>query len=339
MRTTLIRLIILAVILLAGIQPGAPLNPDPEPVIAFAATATSTLSPSATTELPSATPEPPTPTVAITPAATSPVEQESDIRFAVIGDYGFAGKDEERVANLIKDWEPDFIITTGDNNYSVGAAVTIDRNIGQYFHEYIYPYVGEYGEGADINRFFPSLGNHDWQSRNAEPYLEYFELPGNERYYDFIWGPVHFFAVDSDPNEPDGFRANSRQAAWLRSALAASSSTWKIVYMHHSPYSSGSRGIADELRWPYQEWGADAVLSGHNHIYERIILDGFPYFINGLGGLSRYEFEEITEGSEVRYNERFGAMYVQANEERITFEFHALNGNRSILIDSYTITR
>ncbi len=85
------------------------------------------------------------------------------------------------MAVLIKNWDPDLIITTGDNNYPDGAADTIDENIGQYFHEFIAPYKGSYGEGAQENRFFPSLGNHDWHSPDAQPYLDYFTLPGNER--------------------------------------------------------------------------------------------------------------------------------------------------------------
>jgi len=86
----------------------------------------------------------------------------------VIGDYGaaYAGgasfSNEQAVANLIKSWNPDFIITTGDNNYPYGEASTIDTNIGQFFHEYIYPYVGTFGAGAASNRFFPSIGNHEW---------------------------------------------------------------------------------------------------------------------------------------------------------------------------------
>jgi hypothetical protein len=64
----------------------------------------------------------------------------------VVGDYGaaYAGgasfSNEQAVANLIKSWNPDFIITTGDNNYPNGEASNIDTNIGQFFHEYIYPY-------------------------------------------------------------------------------------------------------------------------------------------------------------------------------------------------------
>ncbi|MCH7761181.1 metallophosphoesterase, partial [candidate division TA06 bacterium] len=87
--------------------------------------------------------------------------------FAIIGDYGSEGTNEEDVANLVKSWNPDFVITAGDNNYSDGEASTIDPNIGQYYHEFIYPYLGSYGPGATTNRFFPTLGNHDVRTDNG----------------------------------------------------------------------------------------------------------------------------------------------------------------------------
>ena len=126
------------------------------------------------------------------------------VRFAVIGDYGSGSEHEAAVAGLVNSWGPEFIITTGDNNYDTGSAATIDAHIGQFYHSYIGDYGGAYGEGAATNQFFPSLGNHDWYTSNAQPYLDYFNLPGNERYYRFTWGSVAFFAIDSDPNEPDG---------------------------------------------------------------------------------------------------------------------------------------
>jgi tartrate-resistant acid phosphatase type 5 len=267
--------------------------------------------------------------------------QSETIRFAVIGDYGKAGQPERDVSNLVKSWNPDLIITVGDNNYSVGSASTIDQNIGQYYHEFISPYVGSYGAGATVNRFFPTLGNHDWGNvypnpAGAQPYLNYFSLPNNERYYDFVRGPVHFFALDSDPNEPDGVRSTSVQANWLQTTMAASSAPWKIVYLHHSPYSSGSHGSNVQLQWPFQAWGANAVMAGHDHDYERLSIDGFPYFVNGLGGASKYAFGTAVPGSQVRYNSDFGAMLVEASNESITFKFITRAG---IVIDTYTATK
>ncbi len=177
------------------------------------------------------------PSLTVTASATP---TPAPIRFAVIGDYGQGEQAEADVAGLVKSWVPDFIITTGDNNYPSGAPETIDKNIGQFYQEYIFPYPGVYGKGADRLRFFPTSGNHDWDINHAQAYFDYFELPGNEHYYDFVWGPAHFFSLSSDSREQDGVSAGSIQALWLKDALAKSTSPWKIVYMHHPPYSSGT---------------------------------------------------------------------------------------------------
>ncbi len=260
---------------------------------------------------------------------------EPGVRFAVIGDYGLAGQAEADVAALIMSWQPDLILTTGDNNYPDGAANTIDANIGQYFHSYISPYQGRYGAGAEKNLFFPTLGNHDWNTASAAAYLDYFALPGNERYYDFVWEPVHFFAVDSDSREPDGVGRSSAQAAWLQAALAGSTQPWKIVFMHHPAYSSGYHGSVDWMRWPFTEWGATAVLAGHDHTYERLQVDGMTYFVNGLGGGPIYSFGSVLEGSQVRYNDDYGAMLVDATPRSIRFQFITRGGT---VIDDYTIS-
>ncbi len=256
------------------------------------------------------------------PSAT-PVQM---VRFAIIGDYGLAGDPLRDVAEIIKGWEPDFILTTGDNNYPDGKAENIDANIGQYFHEFIYPYTGVYGHGADRNRFFPVLGNHDWNSDQARPYLDYFDLPGNERYYDFVWGPVHFFALDSDSREPDGVGRSSIQAEWLRDKLANTMARWKVVYMHQPPYASSGDGSIDWIQWPFDAWGADVVICGHSHVYERIEIDGFTYLVNGLGGSAIYSFGDPVPGSLVRFNQDYGALRVEASQEQIIFQFLTRTG-------------
>jgi hypothetical protein len=280
------------------------------------------------TVIPSITPSPtetPFPTLTPTPQT---------IRFAVIGDYGEGNQGEEDVANLVKSWSPDFIITTGDNNYPSGSAETIDHRVGKYYHQFIYPYRGEYGAGAEKLRFFPSLGNHDWDTAGAQAYFDYFELPGNERYYDFVWGPVHFFCVDSDSREPDGVSMNSIQAKWLQAKLAESNSIWKLVFMHHPPYSSGERGPVDWMRWPFKEWGADIVLAGHDHFYERLLVNDFPYIINGLGGGPIYAVGAPVEGSLVRYNSDYGAMLVAVDNQQMSLKFINRVGD---VIDEYQI--
>ena len=258
----------------------------------------------------------------------------SPVTFAVIGDYGDGSPAEAAVARLVNSLDPDLIITTGDNNYARPSAESLDSNIGKYYSAYIFPYKGSHKGGmSSINRFFPSAGNHDWP---LAAYLDYFELPGNERYYDFTWGPVHFFALSTSECEPHGAGANSEQAAWLRRKLAASDSPFRIVYGHHPPYSSGKHGSSLYMRWPFREWGADAFMAGHDHTYERLLVDGMPYFVVGLGGKSIYPFNNVLDESIFRYNEEYGALLVTVEAGRALFRFYNVKGS---LVDEFEIVK
>ena len=247
--------------------------------------------------------------------------QDSVLRFAVIGDYGKAGANEAAVARLVQSWNPDLIITVGDNNYPRGSDTTIDQNIGQYYHQFIHPYRGKFGAGGTVNRFYPSLGNHDWYTPGAKPYLEYFTLPGNERYYEFRQGTIHFFALDSDKHEPDGKSDTSIQARWLKERLAEAAAPWKIVYFHHPPYlSSGINHQPDTaMQWPFTAWGASVVLAGHEHVYERLHVEGIPYFVNGLGGANIYPERAGVPQSQVRFSGAHAAMLMEATGVELKF--------------------
>jgi tartrate-resistant acid phosphatase type 5 len=275
------------------------------------------------------------------------------LTFTALGDFGINNTNEANVASLIASLNPDIMVTMGDNNYPSGAASTMDANVGQYFHNLIGAYAGSYGAGAPINRFFPSLGNHDWDPANAQPYLNYFTLPGagytntsgNERYYDFVVGPVHFFALDSDPNEPDGRTSSSVQGQWLQARLAAATEPWKVVYFHQPPYSSGTtHGPTPEMAWPFEAWGVDAVLGGHEHHYERIVRDvngdgiSIPYIVCGTGGNNLYSFGTPTAGSVVRYNANYGTVYALATDTTLTFRFYSITGGGT-LIDTMQLVK
>jgi len=273
----------------------------------------------------------------------------TSVLFAAFGDFGSNNSNEQAVADLVHSWNPDFIVTTGDNSYD---STPIDDNIGKYYSDFIGDYVGSYGPGSPTNRFFPSVGNHDYTDGGGiTAHYNYFTLPGNERYYDFVQGPVHFFVIDSNPagigSPPapgDGRSDSSTQAVWLQAGLGASTSPWKIVYMHHPPYSSATtHGSEVEMQWPYEEWGATAVFAGHDHVYERIIRDDnsdgidFGYFTTGAGGRSLYGFGTPVAGSQVRYNSDYGSMLITASDTEITYEFWSVAGGGT-LIDTYTMT-
>jgi hypothetical protein len=272
---------------------------------------------------------------------------EPDLRLAVIGDFGDGDRSEARVADLVNSWYPDLVVTTGDNNYPSGSAETIDKHIGQFYSRYIGNYQGDYGPGSKVNRFWPTLGNHDWRRLSCDgnkcqgPHFDYFSLPSNERYYKVDYGLIQIFIIDSNPEEPDGISKDSRQAAWLRDSLTASKACFNLVFSHHPPYSTGYHGSTAIMRWPFQEWGADALISGHEHSYEHLDAGGYPYFINGSGGRNLRGFPNIGRlppqvTSMVRYNEEYGAMLINVDRESITFQFFNVS---YALIDEYRITK
>ncbi|PYJ07520.1 MAG: alkaline phosphatase [Verrucomicrobia bacterium] len=276
---------------------------------------------------------------------------QEGVRFAVIGDYGSGGKpgadsgdvaNEKRVADLVKGWNPQFIITLGDNNYNSGDAETMEANVGRFYGSFI-------SRTEEQNRFFPCLGNHDWRGGKdwhgkpedvplIKPYLDYFTLPGNERYYEFVRGPVHFFAIDSDPHEPDGTDVGSVQAQWLKERLAAATEPWKVVFFHEPPYTGGPRHHASaNMRWPFKLWGASVVLTGHEHNYQHLRIEGLDFIVNGLGGGGRYTgtVEEVA-GMIKHYSASYGAIRAEADNNKLVLRFITTSGE---LIESVILQK
>jgi len=268
-------------------------------------------------------------------------------RFAAIGDYGLNNVTEGNVSALVNSWAPEYVITLGDNSYGNND---IDDNIGQFYANYIGNYSGAYGPGSPTTRFFPSIGNHDYtDGAGISAYLNYFNLPpgpaADERYYDFVRGPVHFFVIDSNPTgtgaKVDGTKPDSVQGKWLQAKLVVSKQPWKIVYFHHAPYSSGFHGAENSsqtMRWPFEDWGASAVLAGHDHIYERFQIGGIPYFVNGLGADSSRKCNDfpVVPPSEDCHQGAGGAMLIEADQCTMTFEFYT---HKKELIDTHTINK
>lgn len=293
---------------------------------------------------------------------TSPLfameEEEKDekgpisVRFAVIGDYGTGSNGAQKVSSLVKNWDPDFIMTTGDNNYPKGEAETIDKNIGAFYSPHIYPYRGEYEQpSVTHNRFWPCLGNHDFgKNGDARPYFDYFPVLNNQFYYDFVEGNVHFFSVCSDRKCPDGISPQSKQMLWLKEKIQESQQLWKIVYFHHPTYSSGAispgggwpseyleKNRERKIDLPFSEWGVSAVLSGHLHLYERFDINGIPYIINGLGGdEGYYKFSDEQPESITRFAGEDGAMLMEGNDKELSFKFVTTSGK---IVDDFSLKK
>ena len=268
------------------------------------------------------------------------VSAETDgITFAVIGDFGDPGNAPKpaEVAALVDGWNPNFIVTTGDNIYS--PAITYAVALGSVYEGYVTDELG-------TNRFWPAIGNHDHNdpTNGIQDYFDYFTLPNNERYYDFVKGPVHFFVLHSgiqgndqdNTEEADGIISTSKQGEWLRVRLALSTARWKVVVVHDAPYTSGAGNTPGftYLRWPFAAWGADVVLSGDSHGYERLEVGGLPYIVNGAGGTAVEAFAAPIAGSEIIYGDDNGAMLCTADCDELEMKFYNTAG---VLIDTLTL--
>jgi hypothetical protein len=259
-------------------------------------------------------------------------------RYAIISDMATTSATALPViAPMVKGWNPEHIVTVGDNNNDDDT--NFDATLGQYFHEYIDPYVGSHGAGSPTgNRLWPTIGNHDFDADDGlDDYMAYFTLPGNERYYTVRFDDVEFFMVNSDPRESDGTTPTSIQGQWLQGALGASTATWKVVLAHHPPYSSAGSPDAEWMRWPFPEWGADVVVSGHHHVYERLSVGGFPYVITSAIGsfLGEFPAGQTDPNSVVRYDSRPGAIQMDADAGSLVLRFFEREGT---LIDTLTLT-
>lgn len=272
------------------------------------------------------------------------------VLFAVIGDYGQDSPSEGRVADMVKNWNPEFIVTMGDNNYPLGSAATIVNNVGKYYCDYIYNPDAPAdrvcnGRAAQEkkNRFFPAPGNHDnYAVPPIKPYLDYFTLPGDERNYDFVWGPVHFFSLNTGKTG----NIDNTTENWLKDGLTKSTAPFKVVYFHHPPYSAGNHGSSLSMRLPYADWGANAVLAGHEHFYMRVndnTVTDLIYLILGNSGNENLYSCNANPLDASRFtvncdNSHFGALKVTATKTKLLFQYFTTD-NPNTPTDVYEITK
>lgn len=253
---------------------------------------------------------------------------------AVVGlvtDYGQCDEAEGKIAAMVEGWQPDIVVTTGDNTQGVDGCVPFTESVGSYYGDFIKDRRGP--------RFFPSTGNHDYEDvgepapgGKSTEYTAYFDyLPTNadpsRRWYSVQVGPVVFFMVDSE--SPDNDLA--KQRTWLRDSLAsAPRDVWKVVLFHRPPFTSGPHDpytpMSPSSGWTYKEWGADIVLNGHQHVFEDVIHDGLHFVTTGVGGkhLQRECPKTRAEGSQLCL-EGAGALLIHGSANELSLEYRLVD--------------
>lgn len=272
------------------------------------------------------------------------VPSESDeVVAAFIADFD-GGQATLDVAELVDSWSPAYVVTGGDNFYGNDVTLAaLDASVGPAYSHYIHPYLGTLGEGgAVVNQFFPAVGNHDRDpDGRLAVFLNYFNR--SKPYYDFIQGNVHWFIVDggymndkTTVAQPDGNTFDSVQGESFKLRMALSTARWKIVVLGFPPYASTST-VFPALRWPFSDWGADLVLTGDFHLYERLLApEGYPLIVAGWSGRTRDTFGSVSPYSLVRYADNYGALKLTASCDELKVEAINILGT---VVDTLTLEK
>ncbi len=222
------------------------------------------------------------------------------------------------------------VLLLGDNQYEDGTLVKFQKS-----------YNPTWGRIKAITH--PVPGNHEYASRGAAGYFAYFGPAAGEPtkgYYSYDIGAWHIVALNSTCAQVGGCAVGSPQERWLRADLAAHRGRCTLAYWHHPRFSSGFHGDdpAYDAFWrDLYRAGADAVLVGHDHDYERFAPQdpngaadpkhGIREFVVGTGGRSGYGFRGVQPNSVVRHAGSFGILLMTLHPTSYEWKFVPELGN------------
>ena len=195
--------------------------------------------------------------------------------------------------------------------------------------------------GKFLARSFPAPGNHDYGVPGGDGYYTYFGAragPDRRGYYSFDVGGWHIISLNSNID----MARDSAQETWLRADLAANSNKkCTLAYWHHPRFSSssahGNNQLSADVWRALYEFGADVVLVGHDHTYERFApqdpdavgnsAKGIRQFVIGTGGAGLYAFGTPQPNSEVRGAGAFGVAKFVLDDGKYSWEFLPIPGS------------
>ncbi len=245
------------------------------------------------------------------------------------GDIAGCGSEKDEETAALLDGLPGTVLTLGDNVYPVGT----DANFANCYDP-------TWGRHKDRTR--PTLGNHEYLDPGAQGYFNYFGAAAGEMgkgYYSFDVGDWHIIALNSECSAIGGCGIGDPQGQWLQADLAANPSACTLAYWHRPRFSSGKQGNKSTVR-PFWDLlyaaGADVVLNGHDHTYERFAPQdpagnadpgrGIREFVVGTGGKTLYDFRVPKPNSEVRNNLAPGVLKLTLHPTSYEWEFVPIAG-------------
>ncbi len=247
------------------------------------------------------------------------------------GDISTCANTNDSDTELLLDSIDGTVFTLGDNAYETGSVDNFDDCYDPTW-------------GQHKLRTKPSVGNHEYGTSGAAGYYGYFGAAAgdpSEGYYSYDAGAWHVVVINTNLNcTIISCAAGSAQEQWLRADLAANPRTCTIAYWHHPRFSSssvhGSQAYMQPIWQALYDYGADVVLSGHTHNYERFakqtpagIADpvrGIREFVVGTGGKSHYAINTTIANSEVNNDDTYGVLKLTLHASSYDWEFVPVAG-------------
>jgi hypothetical protein len=263
---------------------------------------------------------------ATTTSTITPTSPGGSVTFVGAGDISSCDNNNDELTAQLLDGIPGTIFAVGDNAYESGT-------LSQFTNCYD-PTWGRYKD-----RIKPVPGNHEYHTSGASGYFQYFNnIPS---YYVYNLGSWRIYALNSEID----VSASSEQVKWLQDDLAANPSQCVLAYWHKPRWSSGTHHGSDQTfqtLWQiFYNAGAEVVINGHEHNYERFApmnaagqADplGLREFVVGTGGRDLYNFGTLLPNSEVHDDTSFGVLKLTLRPTGYDWQFVPAAG--SIFTDS-----
>src|SRR5919199_2010720 len=282
-------------------------------------------------------------------------------------DAGYDEQTAQLIGNTLASLSnPAQVITLGDNACSSGTRAQFANCFDNYnlSDGSIYDSSRPAWWGQYKNQTMPSLGNHEYlnstdPSLQSNPYFDYFSAtngfkppaapvpntqddPGltkGKGYYSYDLGSWHIVVLNSNCDYVS-CDTNSAQANWLSQDLASHPAQCTLAYMHHPLYATGTGGLEPRVKPLWQilyNNGADVILNGHDHRYERLArIDpndnpdpnyGIGPLIAGTGGDPGSGTTATNEpNSEVKIFGTAGILRMDLSSTSYTWRFIAVDG-------------
>jgi calcineurin-like phosphoesterase family protein len=256
--------------------------------------------------------------------------QPAEATLVAVGDIASCGSDGDEATARLLDTVRGTIAALGDTVYEHGTDAEFARCFAPSW-------------GRHRRRIRPAVGNHEYGVDGAAGYFRYFGQAARPPwgYYSYDLGAWHVVVLNSNCRQARGCAAGSPQERWLRADLAAHPTACTLAYAHHPRFSSGLHGddetLVDLWRTLYRG-GADVVLAGHDHHYERFrpltatgqpdATRGLRQFVVGTGGRSLRPTLWPRPGSEVRSSSSYGVLVLRLRPGGYAWRFRPTPGGR-----------